>query len=298
MTTPSETLNFFALTSGGRRFEFQIPRMVDAGADFIGAVHSSLMSQGAAEEELKGMVISSIELEHFPPDPASVDRRMLSHAEVASQTNLPPIPLPTGPDDLPPAVSPSIVVSTNDIPLFIYFWGDEGPDHGSYFAVTTANTPPLSLSPSFPSPSRIAYNRYWLNAGNYIIVGPQTFSQSITTTEGMSVTDSTTLSAEVGVAVGDLSAKLSATTSHSVTISNDQSQTQTYTLPETPAGKTCVYTLWQLVDEFILVDGNNNPIQWSGKLNAGLFGAGFPANFPNNMFANNTRTYASSPVTF
>jgi hypothetical protein len=76
---------------------------------------------------------------------------------------------------------------------------------------------------------------------------------------GVSTTDSQSITAQVGIKVGDLSAGLSDTFSHSVTINDQQTETTQYTIAP-PASGTRVWLLWDLMYEFMVVKSGTNEI--------------------------------------
>ena len=97
---------------------------------------------------------------------------------------------------------------------------------------------------------------YWrLIPDSFTHVGPGTIYERVyTTTSGISTADSNTLSAELGVGVEGLSAKISASFSQEVTTSSETTQSTTYTVNGPTNGSTRVWMLWQLVDEIIALD--------------------------------------------
>ena len=187
-------------------------------------------------------------------------------------TKLPPIPKPQNADDMPPQTSEKILVATNPNER-LYLRYDDSNDYVSVKdlqeAVKVFNG---NISPSLPEYT-LAYKRYWQMADFQRIEGPQTFDYSASTTEGMSETDSQTFSAELGVSVQGLSAKLSATFSRSITVSSESSVTHSYRI-EVPAGKVGVWLLWQLIDEVVAVDGSDNQIEYRGRLIMTIPGTG------------------------
>ena len=103
---------------------------------------------------------------------------------------------------------------------------------------------------------------YWkLIPDSFTHVGPGTVYERVyTTTSGISNTDSNTLSAELGVGVEGLSAKLSASFSQEVTTSSETTQSTTYTVNGPTDGSTRVWMLWQLVDEVVALDNTTKNI--------------------------------------
>jgi hypothetical protein len=86
------------------------------------------------------------------------------------------------------------------------------------------------------------------------------FTRSVTVKNGTTVTDTNSLSGELGVSAYGLSARLSRTFSHTVTVMNETDVTTTYSYkPE----KHAVWTLWQLLERFSFVDDKGNLIEWA-----------------------------------
>jgi hypothetical protein len=291
---PAEKLKLFALASNGKSHSFNI--LVTSDLNLIEVSHALLSKYGFTTEELKNLILSPTKL-NVPPPSTEVASGMATVTMAAlDSSSYPPVPKPENKDDFPPQKSSEMLVSTHDIAPFIYFWGDKGESQGNYVPAVSNE---YFTTPPFPVPSKILYKRYWLNTGSYKLVGPQHFSKALTTKQGMSQTESSTMSAEIGVELKGLSAKLSETLTTSITITEERSVTETYDF-EVKAGTTVVYTLWQLIEEFALVDSANYPIEWQGKWGPkSLFiFSGFPAKFKENVFTNNSQRYVSDPVIF
>ncbi|MDO3382383.1 hypothetical protein [Gilvimarinus algae] len=287
------TLN--ALSANGKTGSIALP--LNSDVNILSEAQSQLKALGFTQTEMNGMILSPTKLDPAAIADTPTEKVQLLTTEELKGPDFPPVPKPANQDEFPPNTSTSVLVSTSDSNFFIYFWGDDGEDHGSY---APANQDTYT-DPQFPLQSKIQYKRYWLNTGSYKIIGKQQFSKSIATTQGMSTTDTQTFSAELGVAVNGLSAKLSESTSTSITISEQKTVTETYSF-EVPEGKVCVYTLWQLIEEFALTDQAGNEIVWRGNYlplkNPPPFIPKFPAKFPQNLFTNNSARYVSDPVMF
>jgi hypothetical protein len=110
------------------------------------------------------------------------------------------------------------------------------------------------------------------------------------------------LSKKLGLTSGPLtlSAELSKTTSHAVTITENRNVTETYNF-SVAEGKVAIYTLWQLVEVFALVDDNGHPIDWSGKVVLRFPVTGdkkMDATFPPDRHTNHAERYATSLHSF
>jgi hypothetical protein len=220
------------------------------------------------------------------------------------QTFYPPIPEPQHKDDFPPETSTELLVAANPVDqLFVQ------SSNGTIFPTSgEVQGLPVRLDPPFPATAKLAYRRYWQNMFNTRISGGLNFTRAIETQEGMSETDTISLSAKLGFGPGvpfeqlkvKLSAELSATTTHAVTITENRKVTETYSF-SVEEGKVAMYTLWQLIEVFALVDDNDNPIDWSGDvvLNLPLVGdMEIDAKFPPDRHTNHADRYAASLHTF
>jgi hypothetical protein len=121
--------------------------------------------------------------------------------------------------------------------------------------------------PGLQSAPRIQYARYWQKIFSTSIQYPTTYRQSHTYTEGTSETTGQSFAYTVGVSASGwgmgLSAEFTKTFSHQITISSESSVTKEFTV-QSVSGKTIVFTAWQLVDLFRIVDGNGYDYQDSG----------------------------------
>ena len=287
---PVEKLRLFALASNGKSLAFDVP--VRSDLDLIGESHAILSKHGFTYDELENIILSPTELKEVPPVTVETAHGAVASVDVLQPDSLPPIPKPANKDALMPEKSIEILVSTHGIELSVCVGKDTYiPAVHEFFRG----------EPPFPASTKVAYKRYWINTGSYTLNGPQHFEQSITTSQGMSKTKSLTMSAELGVAWQGLSAKISATTSTSISITEEKSVTEKYSF-DVKSGTTVVYTLWQLVEEFVMMDNAGNPIDWTGQWifqrrpgSGKLVG---PAKFNDNVFTNNSKRYISDPVTF
>lgn len=282
-------LQFHALSLEGKACTFEVSE--NDLKDLEGAINKKLIAAGFDKEELDSAIVSKTpiiqpKVTALPPQ----ETKVFSLEEVAKDNSLPPIPKPATYLSQVPAQSESITVSNNPIGLFFQ-------SIGKYLPVAGA-----TLNPPFPQNCTIGYKRYWLNNFTQRIGGPQQFSHTVSSTKGMNQTDSTSLSAELGVAYGALSAKLTASTSHSITILESTATTNKMSV-SVPSNKNCVFTSWQLVEEFVLLGPDGNPVNWSGKWELSKRAGILPpiwitASFPQHAFVNNVNSFASTPVFF
>ena len=142
---------------------------------------------------------------------------------------------------------------------------------------------PAAIERTYISESpRLLHQRYWKQLTYQIIEPGADFSRSVTVTSGSSTTNtvsqsfSQTIGVEVSASAGwgpfsvEVTASYSQTSTQeevrSVTFSEERSVTDTYSVAMDP-NRTMVYALWQLVDVFVIVDKDENPIHISGTLN-------------------------------
>jgi hypothetical protein len=286
---PEEKLKLFALAKNGKSYSFSVPMKPDL--DLLEESHAILLQRGFTSDELDDLILSTTKPEKVPP--AEPVRFAVASELMLDETALPDIPQPEDENHLPPEKSSALLVNTHDITPFIYVWGDKGEARGAFVPAVL----PYGTNPPFPI-SQIRYHRYWLRNNTYVIKGPQHFSKSINYTHGMSNTNRTTLSCELGVELKGLSAKLSKTIENEITISEQESVTDTFEF-DAERGEIVVYTLWQLIDEFALTDDQGNPVEWRGIWGSrSVPWCAFPAKFVQNVFAHNSKVLRSDPVIF
>ncbi|MDH4112664.1 MAG: hypothetical protein OEV60_08295 [Actinomycetota bacterium] len=266
-------------TAGGATYDVD----VESAADFEG-IREQLVTLGVPLARVIDTLIISDDVLEGPLDTA-VDW---------PDPTTPPIPTPPNADTLPPGRSPSILVASADLEEPYLQFGD---DEGDFVALSQLRE--WSLAPAFPK-AQMRYKRYWLNTGSYRIRGPQEFSKTVTTTEGMSETQSTALSGELGLGVGkegvaNLGLKLSATFQRSFTVSSERTVSETYNLT-IPEGKIAVYTIWQLVNEVVIVDPAGSELDYEGKVRIGF--VPIPVRWVVSVASEATPGYALDPIMF
>lgn len=120
----------------------------------------------------------------------------------------------------------------------------------------SVNGPPLAELPG------LQWVRYWKRLVNVVVPHPTTYQQSHTYTEGTSEMTGESFSVSLGLSASGwglgLSAELTSTFSHSVTISSESSVTKTFTCPS-EAGSTIQFTVWQLVEGFQFCNDDGTP---------------------------------------
>lgn len=104
-------------------------------------------------------------------------------------------------------------------------------------------------------PRRLLLRKCWkLVPGTFTHLSQGThLRQSWQYTHGVSTTDSQSITAQMGIQADGISAGLSATFSHSVTVSDQTTQTTEYSV-DPPAEGTRVWLLWDLMYEMLLVN--------------------------------------------
>ena len=107
----------------------------------------------------------------------------------------------------------------------------------------------------------IQYIRYWQKIFSTVIQYPANYMESHTYTEGTSETTGESFSYTIGLSgsaygIG-LSAELTRTFTHSITISTETSVTKQFTC-ESIEGKSLVFTVWQLVEGFRICNADSS----------------------------------------
>jgi len=107
-----------------------------------------------------------------------------------------------------------------------------------------------------PTTYNLQLRAYWQQVPNtYTHVNPGGgFSKTYTSSHGITTTDSQTISAELGLEGGGLSAKITATFGHTVETSQQTSEQTEYTVGAPDNGFVRVWVLWQLVHEIVAWD--------------------------------------------
>jgi hypothetical protein len=88
--------------------------------------------------------------------------------------------------------------------------------------------------------------------------GPYQFQKTIK--HGMTVSDISSVSSELGVSAYGLSGKLSTTFSHTISIMNETDVQHTFNVLASHTGIKQVWTLWQLIEQFVFVDRNGDVV--------------------------------------
>jgi len=265
----------------------------DESEDKYADCRNEVSIRGFSTDGANDIIISEGKLADWPR--STSDRKPLvlrsEEERVALPLPTPPIPEPTSPTNFPPEVSEKLVVSTDPISTAQFLFA------GSHWIPAWPHLP-SGLSdpvPALPSYIALQFSTYWRQRCAAVVAGPQTYGKDVQYLTGMSTTNSTTISAELGVAVSGLSAKLTATTGHSVTIESQTSITDRYSIP-VPSDVVTVYVLWELMEQFLFVDADGDPISYNGTVKFAV--TRLPLTFPNTPVVNNTNTVYSVPTDF
>lgn len=210
-----------------------------------------------------------------------------------------PVPKPKSKFDILPQMSNVLTLVQVDTQPFVTCWALGNPPQPGTFPGRFAaygqsgfpmgGNPQLHLDPAFPIGAKIAYNIYWSMQKSYTLTGPQNFSDEIDYTQGATETDTTTMSAELGVDVKYLSAKLTKTVSRSVSV-NTETTEKRITSTTVDKGIVRVWTVWQLVETYQLLasDGTPLPAYSGGVYGSPLIGKVSDAVFPGGELVNKT----------
>ncbi len=219
-------------------------------------------------------------------------RSVISPTNTQNITNIPTpaIPRTNSPLEIPPSTSEELIVSKNKV---------ENPSvsiDGSYIPINDLkNIGPVT--PAFPNEIYLQFSTYWKQIGAAAITGDQDYSKSVTFTSGMSKTDSTSISAQLGVNVQGLSASISKTVGHSITINSETTITDMYDI-KVSKDKTTVYILWQLVQKYVFVDAKGTTIEWTGHFGTSIPSIGITTKFPNDPRYNESNIVYSDRMNF
>jgi hypothetical protein len=165
-----------------------------------------------------------------------------------------------------PQQSDPIVLSTSTDRLAL--WANSNNSSVMEYAAdipgaTLATSPAVLVTYWGGGPAReyqLTLRRYWRQVpGTYTIVQPGGgFQKEYSVTHGISTTDSQTMSAELGISVGDLSAKITASFTHTVTTSDETSEATTFSAGGPADNFQRVWVIWKLVDEIVALDPSGN----------------------------------------
>ena len=184
--------------------------------------------------------------------------------------DFPPMPRIESVDWEPPASGPRVVRKTTADHLKIHLTGPDGQDGGDVSdvlvpidSIPVGEIGLLGYADNQPAADyTLTLRSYWVPVpGSYTRVYDGGEKQiTTTTTSGITTTDSSTISAELGVDVGGLSAKISASFGQSVETSNQTSQEVTHSIGSPEKGYVRVWMMWQLVDEIVALGADGNVI--------------------------------------
>jgi hypothetical protein len=166
-----------------------------------------------------------------------------------------PVPKPETFDDILPEVSDEIVVTQNpagDVSVYVSWWGG--------WVASSALKTWFYVQHPFPQDVRLAYSIFWRRIETHKLAAGEQLTRSVTVKNGTTVTDTNNLAAELGVSFNGLSAKLSKTVGHSVTVMTETDVTTAY---QYTAKTRAVWTLWQLMERFAFVDEKGDIIDWA-----------------------------------
>jgi hypothetical protein len=160
------------------------------------------------------------------------------------------------------------------------------------------------LEPPFPGDVSVHYERYWEKVVSNRYGPGESIQRQVVHKVGTTTQDSTLISAELGVAAGGLSGKLTETLNHVVTITTESDTTEVIDY-KVPPGKICVFSIWNLVHGFEFKDAAGRLIDWSGTsfLNPGGRGRGagrrgMPFSFPSARLTHRSHDTVQDPVLF
>jgi hypothetical protein len=280
----------YGLTQSGRRLT------LSADITDPSSLESALTQAGVSLVDQRNVLLSSSEFAPLPLEDASTQAQAAARLQQVSVQI--PVWTPQTPTDIPPARWPEtnvLMAPTVTIGAFVKIGT-------GFLSVDDAVKmfPNSYFSPAFPTPVQIMYGAYWQRVYTQVLSGQGNYKRMIATTHGVSTTDSQTLGAELGVSGMGLSAKLSATFSTAVTITDQTTTTDEYDI-SCAANQTVIFTLWQLVEVYTLVDAAGKPISYNGNLMyPSPIGGTFqiPCSFPLNTLTNAAQVMNASSTPF
>jgi hypothetical protein len=193
---------------------------------------------------------------------------MSRHKKGRETMSLPDLPVIDSINWAPPAESDHMEVVRRTMPLIIRGDADNSSHWDNVWDIEKKGQ---NVSPRLnnwwgpdhtPAGHQFVLRQYWkLVPGTFLHLMPGTRVQKTWQyTHGISTTDSQSITAQVGISADGISAGLSTTLSHSVTINDQQTETTEYSVDPPPSG-TRVWALWDLTYEFIIAhSGTVNPI--------------------------------------
>jgi hypothetical protein len=166
-----------------------------------------------------------------------------------------PVPKPATIDDILPEVSEEKEITrkpAGDVMVYIAWWGGWVP--------TSALKKWPYVQHPFPQNVQLKYSIFWKRIETIKLAPGEQLTKSWTVKNGMTVTDTSSFAAELGVSVEGLSAKLTTTLTHTVSVMTETDVTTAFNYT---AKKSAVWTLWQLYERFSFVDEAGKLVEWA-----------------------------------
>lgn len=174
---------------------------------------------------------------------------------------LPPLPIIDSLSWAPPVQTDPDEISRVTKPLVIHADSDNSSWANDVWDVPGGSPPFLAnwWESRPPEGRQLVLRQFWkLVPGTFTHLSQGThLSKTWEYMHGVTKTDSQSIAVEIGVAVEGLSAGLSATFSHSIEITDQQTQTTQFNVDPPPSG-TRIWLLWDLMYEFSIVYPNTN----------------------------------------
>jgi hypothetical protein len=179
----------------------------------------------------------------------------------------PPLPQITSVDSLPPSSTSPIVVATTTDRLRITADSDDSSKKNLVSDIVFTRLPNTGCLTSYwdghPAEEYTLSLRQWweMVPDSYSKLGHgDTFTRSYSISTGYSATDTQTLSAELGVEAEGLSAKISAEFSNSVTLTTQETATETHEYTNDEPNTVKVIALYKLMSEIVALDNTGSVI--------------------------------------
>jgi hypothetical protein len=179
---------------------------------------------------------------------------------------IPPFPTIDSLNWAPPAQTNPVEISHVDNARLMIYADADNANYQNYVLDVPASSGAPRLNNWWSGhepqgPRRLVLRQFWKAVpGTFTHLSDGTkLQQSWQYTHGVSTTDSESITAQVGIEGDGLSAGLSATFSHSVTVSEQTTQTTQFSV-DPPAQGTRVWILWDLMYEMMVVTQNGGII--------------------------------------
>lgn len=249
--------------SAPRGIEATIP-LVQAGAYNVADITQRLRNAGVRDDELPYVVFGSVPPPRRTAAAARNDVSVLGVERLALDMPDPSIPEPTAAGALPPPLSAFQVIAKASVtPTWRQLTGCrytmKRADGNGYVAVQDLNQDQFQDVTDFErlrdGRIKLCYGKVWRRVAVHFLRQGDKWVDSVQTKNGMSTTNTVSVTASVGYSGGGASASLSATYGYSITVNTETTVTIEVSVYGS-AGESQTAVLWELCRAYMLeVDG-------------------------------------------